>query len=91
MFSFNRSGRTWSIFLLILLFIGACRQFPGGPTAGNPDPAAIITPDNNSGVDNSVDGTANNSAGAYPSKVSVLPGESLDFHISNGYGAKYTL
>jgi len=91
MFSFNRSGRTWSIFLLILLFIGACRQFPGGPTAGNPDPAAIITPDNNSGVDNTVDGTANNSAGAYPSKVSVLPGESLDFHISNGYGAKYTL
>ncbi|HRO25450.1 MAG TPA: hypothetical protein PLR07_14275, partial [Promineifilum sp.] len=91
MFPFNRFGRVSLVFLSVLLFAGACRQFSGGPNAGSGDPAAVFAPDNNSGVDDTVDGAANNSAGAYPSKVSVLPGESLDFHISNGYSGKYTL
>ncbi|HRQ14787.1 MAG TPA: hypothetical protein PK205_15910, partial [Promineifilum sp.] len=91
MFPFNRFGRVSLVFLSVLLFAGACRQFSGGPNTGNGDPAAVFAPDNNSGVDDTVDGAANNSAGAYPSKVSVLPGESLDFHISNGYSGKYTL
>ena len=78
-------NRVRVLFLFVLLFAGGCR--PGGGA----DPAAVIAPDNNSGVDNSTAGSADNSTGAYPSKVSVLPGESLDFHISNGYNAKYTL
>jgi len=71
--------------LLLVLFAGACRPRASG------DNAAMFAPDNNSGVDNAAGGETDDSAGAYPSKVSVLPGESLNFHISNGYGAKYTL
>ncbi|HRO24431.1 MAG TPA: hypothetical protein PLR07_09075, partial [Promineifilum sp.] len=71
--------------LLLVLFAGACRPDAAG------DNAAVFAPDNNSGVDDTAGGETDDSAGAYPSKVSVLPGESLDFHISNGYGGKYSL
>ena len=71
--------------LLLVLFAGACRPDASG------DKAAVFAPDNNSGVDDTAGGETDDSAGAYPSKVSVLPGESLDFHISNGYGGKYSL
>ena len=84
--SLRATGRTVRLLLLpVILLAGACRPDAGG------DRAAMFAPDNNSGVDDAVDGEADGSAGAYPSKVSVLPGESLDFHISNGYGSKYTL
>lgn len=76
----------WSAILFVLLIAGVCRT-----DAASGDPAAVLEMDNNSGVDLSAAGAENSSSGGYPSKVSVVPGESLDFHISNGYSAKYTL
>ena len=71
-------SRVRVLFLFVLLFAGGCQ--PGGGA----DPAAVFAPDNNSGVDNSTAGDADKSTGDYPSKGSVLQGQSREFHISNG-------
>ena len=52
-------------------------------------PVAELTTE--SGADSSAQSNFDPSAGLYPSKVSVKPGESLDFHISNGNTASFTL
>ena len=92
MFSLNHSRVFCIVFLFVLLFAGACqpntvRGIPPHAVA----PSSEFEVPGESGVDTAAERTVNSSTGAYPSKVSVLPGESLDFHISNGYGAKYTL
>lgn len=44
-----------------------------------------------SGQANVIEATTDSSVGGYTSKVSVAPGESLDFHISNGRSGPYSL
>ncbi len=44
-----------------------------------------------SGLDADALDTPDQSGGGYPSKVSVAPGESLNFHISNGRSSAYSL
>lgn len=82
----SRNRVWWAAILFVLLVGGGCSSntIPG-------DPAAVLEQDSNTGVDISAAGRSSGSAGGYTSKVSVVPGESLDFHISNGYQSKYTL
>ena len=92
MFSLSYSRVVWFGFLFVLLLAAGCR--PNTVTGIPPhaiDSSAVLDLGDESGVDAAAARTVNSSVGAYPSKVSVLPGERLDFHISNGYGAKYTL
>ena len=78
----------WALLLVFLLLV-ACRS----TTSQNGQSAAIPTSGANSGQDDDAVGgaTATTSGGGYASKVSVAPGESLSFHISNSFNAPYTL
>ena len=75
--------------LLVFLLLVACRS----TTSQNRQSAALPTSRANSGQDDDAVGgaTATTSGGGYASKVSVAPGESLSFHISNSLNAPYAL
>ena len=74
--------------LLAVFLLPACRS---GSIFSN-----VSTADHSPGADSGLDddalaNTADQSGGGYPSKVSVVPGESLNFHISNGRSGAYSL
>lgn len=83
----ERSG-LWLLMIIVGLAIWIS-GLSGLATSG--EDTAFFDPPNNSGVDVSTADDGGDTAGLYASKVSVLPGESIDFHISNGYGAAYTV
>ncbi len=83
----RRAIHAWAL-LLVLLFSVACRA----ATPQNDPSAAIPTTGANSGQDDGVGvDTPQTSGGGYPSKVSVAPGESLNFHISNDRNTPFDL
>ena len=83
----RRAFHAWALLLVALLFV-ACRS----AMPENRQSAALPTSGANSGQDDdAVDSAAASIGGGYPSKVSVAPGESLDFHISNKRNAPYEL
>ena len=82
----RRALLLWAILLLGLLSV-ACRS-----TDQSRSSAAIATSGADSGQDDdAVGGAAPSVGGGYPSKVSVAPGESLNFHISNRRNTPYEL
>ena len=84
------SRRVLLLWLLILstLLLVSCRSH-----GSLSDPTVVF---HSSGADSGQDdeavaNTPQTSGGGYPSKVSVAPGESLNFHISNGLNTPYEL
>ena len=82
------SRRIFALFIALGLVLAACSSAPSSIDL-SPDPNA---PQAETGLDSdALPQAPQTSGGGYTSKVSVVPGESLDFHISNGATASFTL
>lgn len=78
---------TFTLVLLVTFSLIACRSVSRSPAMGH-------DVSEESGVDYPSEYETQGSAtgpGGYTSRVSYLPGEQVDFHISNNYGASYDL
>lgn len=86
------SGRAsswfWLLMIVVALVIWAGALIPSDAPVVD---TAYVDPPSHSGVDLTAADEDSEGNGLYPSKVSVVPGESIDFHISNGQNSPYTL